>query len=254
MITVEMKPPRRRRGRLFGSQRRIVAVFSYRYDAHLVPGLIENLEPIADGWIAYDDRGSGEIFSSEPARRRALLGAAFEAGADWILAMDPDERLEKAVADRIGELTSRSRRVAWGFRTLEMYTPASYRIDGAWGQKMQHRLFHAYHPDRYRSPDLHGAWFPEDLGLKLRDSGLNLYHLKMIEPKRRTARRDLYNHLDPDRRHQDIGYDYLADESGAVLETIPPGREYFPVHSDDGGLWMADVSNAPSVIGDLKGA
>ncbi|RUW78311.1 MULTISPECIES: hypothetical protein [unclassified Mesorhizobium] len=218
-------------------------MFSYRYDAHLVPGLIANLDPIVDGWIAYDDRGSDAVFSSEPARRRALLSAAFEAGADWILAMDPDERLENAVADQIGQLTSRSRRIAWGFRTLEMYTPDSYRVDGPWGQKMQHRLFSAYHPDRYRSTDLHGAWFHEDLRLKLRDSGLNLYHLKMIEPKRRAARRDLYNHLDPDRRLQDIGYDYLADDSGAVFETIPPGRGYFPVHSDDGGLWMADVSD-----------
>ncbi|TIW19796.1 MAG: hypothetical protein E5V65_09705 [Mesorhizobium sp.] len=64
----------------------------------------------------------------------------------------------------------------------------------------------------------------------------------MIEPKRRGARRDLYNHLDPDSRLQKIGYDYLADESGAVLEAIPAGRDYFPAHTDDGGLWMADVS------------
>jgi len=247
MITVEMKPPRRRRGRWLWSRRRIVAVFSYRYDAHLVPGLIANLAPIVDGWIAYDDRGSDEIFSSEPARRRALLGAALEAGADWILAMDPDERLENAVADRIDQLTSRSRPTAWGFRTLEMYTPDSYRVDGPWGKKMQHRLFRAYHPDRYRSADLHDVWVPEHLCYRLRDSGLNLYHLKMIEPKRRLARRDLYNHLDPDRRHQDIGYDYLADESGLVLETIPPGRNYLPLHTDDGGLWMPDVSAGAEV-------
>lgn len=123
-----------------------------------------------------------------------------------------------------------------------MYTPSSYRVDGQWGQKMQHRLFRAYHPDRYRSQALHGAWFPEDIRFKLRDSGLNLYHLKMIEPKRRSARRDLYNRLDPDRQLQDIGYDYLAEESGMVLETVPAGREYFPVHADDGGLWMADLS------------
>ncbi|MDX8477578.1 hypothetical protein RFN28_03680 [Mesorhizobium sp. VK24D] len=242
MITVEMKPPRRRRGRWLWSRQRIVAVFSYRYDAHLVPDLLANLDAIVDGWIAYDDRAANEIFSNEPQRRRALVAAAYEAGADWILAMDPDERLEIAVADRIGQLTRGSRRIAWGFRCREMYTPASYRVDGTWGQKMQHRLFGAYHPDRYRSKDLHGIWFPEDLGLKLRDSGLNLYHLKMIEPKRRVARRDLYNHLDPDRRHQDIGYDYLADEAGTVLETIPTGRDYFPVHIDDGELWMADVS------------
>ncbi|TPN82615.1 hypothetical protein FJ987_27240 [Mesorhizobium sp. CU2] len=217
-------------------------MFSYRYDAHLVPDLLANLDPIVDGWVAYDDRAADGIFSDEPQRRRALIAAACDAGAAWVLAMDPDERLENAVAGRIGQLTGGSRRNAWGFRLREMYTPASYRVDGVWGLKMQHRLFRAYHPDRYRSPVLHGAWFPEDAGFNLRDSGLNLYHLKMIEPKRRSARRDLYNHLDPDRRMQPIGYDYLADESGAVLEAVPAGREYFPVHSDDGGLWMADLS------------
>ncbi|SFO10883.1 hypothetical protein SAMN03159463_01132 [Mesorhizobium sp. NFR06] len=242
MITVEMKPPRRRRGRLFWSRRKIVAVFSYRYDQHLVPDLIANLDPVVDGWIAYDDRASDEVFSSEPRRRRALIAAAHEAGADWVLAMDPDERMENALASRIGRLTSGSRHVAWGFRCREMYTPASYRTDGAWGQKMQHRLFCAYHPDRYRSKDLHGAWFPDNIDFSLKDSGLNLYHLKMIEPKRRAARRDLYNRLDPHRQLQQIGYDYLADESGMILEAVPDGRGYFPAHADDGGLWMVDLS------------
>lgn len=242
MITIEMKPPRRRRGRWLWSRRKVVAVFSYRYDQHLVPDLIANLDPVVDGWIAYDDRASDGIFSSEPRRRLALIAAAHQAGADWVLAMDPDERLENAVAGRIGQMISGSRQVAWGFRCREMYTPASYRVDGPWGQKMQHRLFGAYHPDRYRSKDLHGAWFPDDIGLRLKDSGLNLYHLKMIEPKRRVARRDLYNRLDPDRRLQQIGYDYLADEAGMILETVPAGREYFPAHADDGRLWMADVS------------
>ena len=242
MMTVEMKPPRRRRGRWFWSRQRIVAVFSYRYDAHLVPDLLANLDAIVDGWIAYDDRAANEIFSSETQRRRALVAAAYEAGADWILAMDPDERLENAVASRIGRLINGSGHVAWGFRCREMYTPASYRVDGPWGLKMQHRLFGAYHPDRYRAQDLHGAWFPDDIGFRLRDSGLNLYHLKMIEPKRRVARRDLYNRLDPDRRLQQIGYDYLADEAGMILEAVPAGRGYFPAHADDGGLWMADLS------------
>ncbi|MCT2577167.1 hypothetical protein P3C33_07875 [Mesorhizobium sp. P16.1] len=242
MITMEMKQPRRRRGRWLWSRQRIVAIFSYRYDAHLVPDLLANLDVIVDGWIAYDDRSADAVFSNEPQRRRALIAAAYEAGADWLLAIDPDERLEDAVASRIGQLTSGSRRNAWGFRLREMYTPASYRIDGVWGQKMQHRLFPAYHPDLSRSQGLHEAWFPEDLRFKLRDSGLNLYHLKMIEPKRRVARRDLYNHLDPEQRLQQIGYDYLTDESGAVLEAIPAGRDYFPTHVDDGRLWMAEVS------------
>ncbi|MHB9448567.1 hypothetical protein ACYG9R_17570 [Mesorhizobium sp. RSR565B] len=41
-----------------------------------------------------------------------------------------------------------------------------------------------------------------------------------------------------------MGYDYLADEAGAVFEQIPPGRDYHPPHVDDGGLWMAVPAGA----------
>ena len=151
-----------------------------------------------------------DVFSNEPQRRQLLLEAAHEAGADWILAIDPDERLERGAAERIRQLTSGHRRIAWGFRFREMYSPTEYRVDGLWGEKIQHRLFRAYDPANYRSQDLHGLWYPSDLGFKARNSGLNLYHLKMIEPKRRIARRDLYHYLDPRHVHQEVGYDYLA--------------------------------------------
>jgi hypothetical protein len=242
MITCQMKPQRRRRSGLFTSRRRIVAVFSYRYDAHLVPDLIANLDPIVDGWIAYDDRGAADAFSNEPHRRHTLLAAARDVAADWILAIDPDERLEHAAAERIGHLTSVYRRIVWGFRLREMYSPTDYRVDGLWGAKIQYRLFKTYDPAIYQPKDLHGQWYPSDLGFKERDSRLNLYHLKMIEPKRRAARRDLYDYLDPGHLHQDVGYNYLTDEAGAVFERIRPGHEYHPPHVDDGGLWMADIA------------
>ncbi|TIV99397.1 MAG: hypothetical protein E5V85_07860 [Mesorhizobium sp.] len=41
---------------------------------------------------------------------------------------------------------------------------------------------------------------------------------------------------------QNIPLEVVVVNSGAVLEAIPPGRDYFPAHTDDGGLWMADVS------------
>lgn len=85
---------------------------------------------------------------------------------------------------------------------------------------------------------MHGLWLPEDAPHARRDADIDLYHLKMITPERRRARAALYNRLDPERRMQPIGYDYLADDEGAVLEQIPPGREYHPPHIEDGGLWM----------------
>ena len=131
-------------------------------------------------------------------------------------------------------------RVAWGFRLRELYSPDSYRVDGVWGEKIQHRLFSAYDPAECPASPLHGPWYPAELGFRSLDSGLALYHLKMIEKRRRLARRDLYKRLDPTGINQTNGYDYLADEDGAVFEKIPPGREYQPAHIDDGGLWMAD--------------
>lgn len=249
MITSQIKPRRWRRSRLFWTRQRTIAVFSYRYDAHLVADLIANIDPVVDGWIAYDDRGATGVFSSEPQRRRILLDAAHEAAADWILAIDPDERLERGTAERIGQLTGDYRRMAWGFRLRELYSPTEYRVDGLWAEKFQYRLFRAYDPAKYRPEDLHGLWYPPDLGFKARKSGLNLYHLKMMEPKRRIARRNLYDHLDPKGLLQDVGYDYLADEAGAVFEQIPPGRDYHPPHVDDGGLWMADVSAGAAIGG-----
>ncbi len=66
----------------------------------------------------------------------------------------------------------------------------------------------------------------------------------MITPERRQARAALYNHLDPDRRMQRIGYDYLADDRGAEFERIAPDRAYLPAHREDGGLWMPVVQAA----------
>ena len=81
MITTELKRP--------GQRPNVVAIFSFRHDAHLVPDLIENIAPMVDGWIAFDDTASTAFFSDEWGRRRALIEAALGIGARWILAVDP---------------------------------------------------------------------------------------------------------------------------------------------------------------------
>jgi hypothetical protein len=237
------EPARRQRltlgttGRKSSGRPDVVAVFSFRYDAHLVDDLIANLRPIVDGWIAYDDRDSEALFSEEVARRRLLLREAHRLGARWVLAIDPDERVEHGLAGKIDELTRSMEPICWSFTLREMYEADRYRVDGVWGTKLQSRLF-PLRGDLVLPPSkLHGRWcaFPA------RPSGFNLYHLKMIAPRRRKLRSALYSHLDPDRRFQQLGYDYLADEAGAVLEAVPPGREYFPAHRDDNGLWMPEL-------------
>lgn len=237
MISVVHRP---RDGAAEGAPR-VLAVFSYRYDAHLVPDLLENLAPATDGWVAFDDRRGDGVFSDEVARRFALLAAAREAGADWALAVDPDERFEASLAAEMPRLTALAAPIAWVFPLRELYSPAAYRVDGVWGEKRQARLLWLGGGLAEPFPSrLHSSWHWFVPSVELRDAPCNLYHLKMIEPRRRRARVRLYNALDPGRRHQQIGYDYLADETGLRLETIPVGRGYRPAHVDDGGLWMSE--------------
>jgi hypothetical protein len=217
---------------------RVVALFSYRWDAHLVPGLIENLSGAVDGWIAWDDRGAPPGFGDEPARRRALLAEARDAGARWGLAVDPDERFERGFAARLPGLLSVQGPAAWTFALRELYRPDAYRVDGVWGRKRQPRLFTLDERSPRSAAPVHGLWLAPGAPHARRDPDINLYHLRMISPERRRARAALYNRLDPERRFQPIGYDYLADDEGAVLETIPPGRDYHPRHVEDGALWM----------------
>ncbi|MFT3810914.1 MAG: hypothetical protein QM698_13425 [Micropepsaceae bacterium] len=236
MITTHIRPGRRPH---------VLAIFSFRHDAHLVPDMLVNIAPMVDGWVSYDDRASDALFSNEVQRRVALLNAARDAGAAWALAIDPDERFEAALADEMQALTSQSDCNAVTFALREMYTPAEYRTDGVWGQKRQARLLRVADGVVTPDGDLHLPWTAFIADPRVGDSGLNLYHLKMIAPARRQARAELYNRLDPGRRMQSLGYDYLADEQGAEFETIPPGRSYLPEHRDDGGLWMTPAPLTP---------
>jgi glycosyltransferase involved in cell wall biosynthesis len=247
-LSHHIKPAARLRRLLPWRRPLVLAVFSFRYDEKLVPDLIENLRPLVDGWIAWDDRASNEIFSSEPRRRRALIQRARKLGANWILAVDPDERFEAALAGNIRQMTKTVDRTLWEFDLRELYAADSYRVDGVWGRKRQIRLFPLLEHQQFCADALHGAWRPLEPGYKTVRSGVNLYHLKMIARARREGRRRLYVHLDPAATFQQIGYDYLCDEEGAVFEQIPPGRHYLPKHEDDGGLWMADVGGSRSDV------
>ncbi len=219
-------------------QARVIAIFSYRYDAHLVPALIENIRPFVHGYAAYDDRGGQTALTNEPNRRVVLNTAALGMGADWVLAVDPDERLEKALADQIDGLTQdRQARVLWTFMVREMYTPTAWRADGIWGSKSHMRLYPAHATRLPPTQALHGQWVGFSKDYTERKTGLNLYHLRHIEPMRGQHRRDTYAAADPDRLHHPFGYDYLADTRGCRLETIPADRGFHPAYVEDGGLW-----------------
>jgi len=106
----------------------------------------------------------------------------------------------------------------------------SVRIDGPWAHKSRACLFRLPQEIAFaQAPALHGPWYPDAVaqhGVMYR-SYYRLYHLKMIRREDRVARRDLYRRLDPERRLQPMGYDYLAEEGPALrLAAVAPGRGY----------------------------
>lgn len=246
MISVHHQP------RATASAERVMAIFSFRYDAELVPDLLTNLRPLVDGWIAFDDRASTELFSDEPSRRKQLLAAARQAGADWVLAVDPDERFETALADAMPALTAAEGLVAYSFALRELYTMQRYRTDGIWGKKRQARLLRLPHSWAESPPPLHSPWTGLVPEARIVDTEFNLYHLKMLTSERRKARAALYTHLDPEKKFQPIGYDYLMDDSDAQFEIIGRGREFAPPHVDDGALWMPGVPEPGLLTGDVE--
>ena len=238
----------------------VLAAFSFRHDAHLVPDLIENIRPGVHGIVTWDDRGSAEALSDEMARRQSLLAAARGLGADWLLTPDPDERFERGIADWLPELLAEGDRLLWSFLLHEMFSPTEIRTDGLWGRKTVMRLFPLAAARIDPSRALHGPWVADDSRWVHRTSGIGLYHLRMASPIRRKLRRDLYAAADPARAFQVVGYDYLADERGMVLEPVSVSRGFHPPFSEDHGLWSPDpgqlgpVTPDPYEIGLIRAA
>jgi Glycosyl transferase family 2 len=228
----------------------VLAAFSYRYDAHLVPDLLSNLAPSVHGYVAWNDQSADVALTSEPARRTHILQEARRLGADWIMAVDPDERYEDNLAHEMPRMLARGEGNLWTFSVREMFDPEHYRVDGVWGGKSSMRLFPMSAVKGDLTAALHGRWISDSSGYALRDSRINMYHLRMATVQRRSLRRDLYAAADPTRAAQKIGYDYLADERGMRLERIPASRAFSPAFVEDGGLWSPEPEQIGEIVSD----
>jgi glycosyltransferase involved in cell wall biosynthesis len=236
---------------------RVLALLAFHNEMRFLPDYFRNVAPQVDGIVALDDGstdGSGDFVSSqssvlelvrlaprsphawdEPRNRRLLVDAAMPHGADWLIAVDADERLERGFRQRAAVQIARAERedlFAWGVTFRELWNdPACYRVDGMWGKKNQARLFKARADHEFDPRALHGHWAPLNSrpanGFLVAD--LIIYHLRMIDRHDRLARRDRYRELDPDKRWQPMGYDYLTSEDGLELHQLPWGREYEPL-------------------------
>lgn len=216
----------------------VIAIFSFRYDIGLVSGLIENISPSIHGYVSLDDRDALEVLTNEADRQLALYRAAEEMGANWIFVVDPDERYEDTLVEIMQFLTTEEGPVVWTMNCREMFNDTQYRYDGIWSNRARQRLFPC-HPGMEPGTDrLHANWTRNAHKLPVKASGIDFYHLRMATPERRALRRRLYAASDPARVFQNIGYDYLDDERGMQLRTVPTGRKFTPAHVEDGDIWV----------------
>ncbi|MDX6409983.1 MAG: hypothetical protein QOE13_3054 [Gaiellaceae bacterium] len=231
----------------------MLALLAVRDEMPYLPGFLANVRPQVDGIVALDDGsqdGSGDYLRSqdgvlevldspsdrtswdEPGNHRALVAAGIRHGADWLLALDADERLEEEFRPRAERVIRRGRVFAFGayaVRLRELWdSPDEFRVDGIWGRKAPARLFRARTDHVFDSRPLHGLKAP----LQDRRRGdypladLEVYHLRMIGREERLERRRRYEHLDPEGRWQREGYAYLTDETGLRLRRVHVRRRY----------------------------
>jgi hypothetical protein len=250
---------------LRGKRRRVrlLALVAVRNEMPYLPGFLANVTPHVDGVVALDDGstdGSGSFLAAHPGVLEVLRvppdrpawdevgnytrlhAAALRHGAEWILVVDADERVERRFRDRAERVVRRGGRLglsAFALRLRELWGARdTYRCDGIWRRKRVARLFAARSDHQFDYRPLHAVKAP----LQARVHGrfiavdLEVYHLRTIRPEDREARRERYKNLDPEARWQPgIGYDYLTDEAGLRLRRVSPRRGFV----EDGAAGVA---------------
>jgi hypothetical protein len=233
---------------------RLLAVLAVRNGMRYLPGYLANVAPHVDGIVALDDGstdGSGALLREHPAvlevlqvpadrpywdevgNFKKLQAAALSHGAEWIISLDADERLERDFRDRAERVIRRGRRLGLTVFTVKMRelwdSPEKYRRDGVWGRKRVSRLFAALPNHRFDYRPLHSVKAPQQgrVAGHFIGADLEIYHFHTLRREDREARRDRYKALDPDAIWQPgIGYDYLTDERGLRLRRIGARRMY----------------------------
>ena len=212
---------------------KIVAVSYYKFDEDYLEDYKKNLSSLVDDFLLIEDKDGGFMYDEGKYRKRLIDGAK-EMGADWVVVLDPDERLEKNAARKIKKMINKyhGKKVMFQLNFKELYLPRMYRIDGIWGKKNRIPIFPLLNDNVYSDKKIHTPKYPINKGYRIIKADINIYHLKHIKPELRKQRKDLYNKLDPNHKYQRIGYDYIDNEDGAKFAKIMPWRMYKPKYRD----------------------
>jgi hypothetical protein len=145
------------------------------------------------------------LFADEHRLRRLQWEHTVAAGADWILALDADERFEDAIRDHIRSLVDHTEVDAISFRLYDMWNATQYRNDGLWRAHDLYRIF-LVRPVPGMAADWppaaqHAGRFPPSVdALAQWTSTIRLQHLGWSTEAARQAKYARYRRLDPDAR------------------------------------------------------
>ena len=209
---------------------RLIAVYGRRHEPQwLIDDMVTNISPWVDDIVCVDDRNrpASEAWGHEGRFRAAQREAAMAAGADWILVVDPDERLEDRAGTVLRPLMD-GPDVLCPFALREMFNPNAYRIDGKWGIVRRTRMYPARPGQEMSTKPIHAPPVPIHSGLPKVDIDVNIYHLKMIEPPNRVHRARAYALAENQHRVRRRQWGALSLTAGMRLQPIPEGRGFTP--------------------------
>ncbi len=219
---------------------KIVAVISRRFEPdYLIEELHQNLSWV-DEIICYDDRGRDpdDLDWNEHQRYTQLHEWAGQANADYVIATAPDERLskrsEEVIRNAVEKSLMRKSDTFFCIPALELYTPTQYRSDGDWATSIQCRIYPWHHDQEFTNLPLHNLCVPIHRGVSELLIPANAYHLKHIEHQNILNRIESFKRVDPEGKYSlyGDGYEYLADEDGLELTTIPEREMYEPLYTN----------------------
>ena len=232
----------------------LIAVMCVRNEEYYLPSFLKHIRKFVDGFVVLDDGSSDNTLKileneekvlkiikkavtnkvdwDEAKNRKELLRATYNVSPDkdntWVLCCDPDERFEIRFLKNVRRLCKGNN--VYGLHFREIHNNKNiYRCDGIWNEKKKYILFPLKENMNFDKVYLnrhHIDWFYNDLIDYKIMTDYDLYHLKMLKKSDRIKRVNLYNEIDPNKKMQVIGYDYLIDESNAEYKKIKFKNRY----------------------------